>query len=70
MDPWVENNDFAAVGAAADQTTETLLEFDDGLGQLVILKRLAAGGADFFEPCFEQWPVGYAERELRDDDRL
>ena len=38
----------------ADQPPETLLELQNGLGQLVIAKGVAAGGADRVQAGLEQ----------------
>ena len=51
-DPWVEADDGATVALGADEAAEALFELDDGLGQLVIAERVAAGGADRFEAGF------------------
>ncbi len=54
----------------SDQPTESLFEFDDGFGGLVIAERVTATFADGVESSFEQWVVGDAERQAGNDDVL
>ena len=67
---WIEDRHEAGVGASADQPADSLLELDDRFGDLIVHERVAAVGANRFEPRFEQRLVRHTERQLRDNDVL
>src|SRR5205085_11719257 len=58
------------VALRADQAAEALTQLENGLGQLIIAKRISSARADGFEPCFQQRLIRHAERETRDDHVL
>src|SRR5207244_1684674 len=61
-------NQRAAVGAAADQASEALLERDGGLRNLVIVKRIAARLAHAADAGLDHGVAGNRERQAVDDD--
>src|SRR5437667_10810310 len=58
----VQQNQRAAVGAAADQASEALLERDGGMRSLVIVKRIAARLANDADAGIHPGVAGNAER--------
>ena len=69
-DAGIEDDDLAGVGAAADQATEALLQFDDRFGERVFKERFASARFDRFHASFLQRLVGDGERQLGDDHVL
>src|SRR6185437_15906077 len=67
-DAAVEQDDDPAIGLAANQPAETLLEFDDRFGDGIFHERISAATGDRFEAGFGQRLIGYREGELDDDD--
>src|SRR5262245_32919955 len=60
QDPGVEDRHDAGVGFRADQSTEALLELDDGLRYLIFDERVAAALADRLQAGLEQRAVRHA----------
>ena len=69
-DPRIQDHDLAGVSFAANQAPKALLEFVDRFGQLVIVKRIAAGLSNRFQSSLQQGLVWDAKRKLGDDHVL
>jgi len=67
-DAGIEDDDNTAVGLGTDESAEALLEFQNGLGELVIEEGIAAGRFDMFEPSLEERVVGDGKGKFDDDD--
>src|ERR1700677_4452751 len=64
----IQQDQDAAIGLAADQAAEALLERERGLRNLVVVKRIAAFLPDAFDARFHHRIARNGERKLVDDD--
>ena len=67
-DAGVEDDDDSGVMFGADESSETLFEFEDGFGELVVEEGVSAVDSDLFKSPLEQWFIGYGERQLGDHE--
>src|SRR5262245_18005992 len=68
QDTRIENDHHARVVLRADEAAEALLQLDDGLRDLVVVERVAAGFVNGFDAGFDDRAIGRKERQLTDDD--
>jgi len=52
QDARIEDHDNPVVGLGTDQSSDALLELEDGFGQLVLQKPIATLSGDLLEPSF------------------
>src|SRR6185295_14706297 len=66
--PMIQQSQHAAVRAAADQPSKSLLQCDGGLRNLVAVEGIPAIVLDRGNPSFHHWIAGYRERQFIDDN--
>ena len=64
----IQQNQHAAIGLAADQPPESLFQRQRRLGNLIIVKRIAALFSNALDPGFHHRVAGNRERQLVDDN--
>src|SRR5690606_35947623 len=61
-------DDETAIVEIADQASDALLQRQDGLGELRVGERIAAGAADRIDASLDEGVARHRERQLVDDD--
>lgn len=65
--PAVEDDDDSCVSFCAYEAAETLLEFDYGCGELIIVKRIAAVFFDLLDAACDKGAIGNGEGQADDN---